>query len=95
MKLDDLKARLRALAYNHTAPGDIGCNTFAEAAAAITDLEALVGELGEALRAADRLSLHAQTSGGTSGPDAGLIEAIDKYADARTAALGAKLEIDP
>lgn len=57
MKLDDLKARLQLIAAWHKPGGPTPkegmpnrTKTCLEAAQAITDLEALVGELGEALR---------------------------------------------
>lgn len=57
MKLDDLKARLELIAAWHKPGGPTPkegmpnrTKTCLEAATAITDLEALVGELGEALR---------------------------------------------
>lgn len=54
MKLDDLKARLLAFAQGCRSSmwqsRDETIRLMEEAAEAITDLEALVGELGEALR---------------------------------------------
>jgi len=83
--------RLRAPAFwfcesNEGHPGD----ATALAHEAAVRIERLSAEKAELERAGDRLSVAAQTSGGTAGRDALLIKAISRWSEART--LLAKLE---